>query len=64
MEDIRCLIKAARRKARSVGPLHALWDVIADAEALLDGRKTLLPADEILDLLRRETTPPDLPEDR
>lgn len=31
-----------RIEAGAVGPMHALWDVISDAECLLAGKKTLL----------------------
>lgn len=37
----------ACRKAReiigAVGSLHAMWDVVADAEAILGGRPAILP---------------------
>ena len=36
------LIPIVRRKAAMVGPLHADWDVIFDAEALLDGRPAII----------------------
>lgn len=45
-QDMRdCLrrwIVEARRVAEPVGPIHGLWDVIFDAEALLKGNPTLL----------------------
>ncbi len=45
---LRQKIKEWRAIAEPVGPRHALWDVILDSEALLVGRVTLLPQDEIL----------------
>ncbi|MEM8541957.1 MAG: hypothetical protein AAGF25_13470 [Pseudomonadota bacterium] len=45
---LRQKIKQWRAIAEPVGPQHALWDQILDAEALLVGRATFLPADEIL----------------
>jgi hypothetical protein len=45
-EDVREALRAGIRKVRPVaqkaGPLHGLWDVIFDAEALLEGKRTLL----------------------
>ena len=42
-----------RAKAQPVGPQHALWDVIFDAEALIAGRPTMLSGtpDEIFEKL-------------
>lgn len=39
---LRFAINAARRRAAVVGPQHALWDVIGDAEALLAGKPTIV----------------------
>lgn len=37
-----------RAVAQPIGPHHAYWDLIFDAEALLDGRKTILTPEQIL----------------
>jgi hypothetical protein len=37
--------KDARTKAQDIGPMCALWDAICDAEALLEGRPTILAGD-------------------
>lgn len=37
-----------RKIAEPVGPLHSLWDVIFDAEALLAGRRSLMSVEELL----------------
>jgi hypothetical protein len=42
IETIRELIPKARAIAAPVGPMHSLWDVIFDGEALLAGRQTFL----------------------
>lgn len=39
---LRNRIRDARIRIRAVGPLHAGYDVIMDAEALLDGKPTLV----------------------
>lgn len=39
--DLTAAISSARGRASKVGPQHALWDVIADAEAVLAGKQTL-----------------------
>lgn len=41
-DDLRKAIAAARSRASAVGSMHALWDTIADAEAILAGKPTLL----------------------
>lgn len=41
-EELSNLISRARARAEPVGPMHALWDMIGDAEALLEGKPTLL----------------------
>lgn len=38
---LRDAIVAARQRAAKTGPMHALWDVIFDAEAWATGRETL-----------------------
>lgn len=46
---LRAGIQRARAVAAPVGPLHGLWDVIFDAEALLEGKPTQLsgPPDHV-----------------
>ena len=41
-ETIRAALPHVRRVAQNVGPLHAAWDVIFDAEAWLEGKQTLV----------------------
>lgn len=50
-EKLRRKIKEWRAIAEPVGPQHALWDTIFDAEALLVGRVTLVPAEKVLALV-------------
>lgn len=55
--ELQEAIQVARRRAAQVGPLHSLWDAIADAEALLAGKPTLAdwgsePEARILAVLR------------
>jgi len=45
---LRQKIKEWRAVAEPVGPQHVLWETIFDAEALLVGRATFRPKDEIL----------------
>lgn len=40
--DLQERVEQWRQRAAHVGPQHSLWDVIADAEALLAGRPTLM----------------------
>jgi len=49
--ELRELIERARRVAERVGPMHALWDVISDAEDILAGRPARLSRDQIEALL-------------
>jgi hypothetical protein len=41
-EELRTAIERARKKASAVGPQHALWDVILDAEAILRGQRSVI----------------------
>lgn len=41
-DGLRDAIAKARARAGKAGPLHADWDLIADAEALLAGKPTLI----------------------
>lgn len=52
-DQMRVAIKAAREVAQSVGPMHALWDTIFDAEAILAGRPSLLKRDDIERILNK-----------
>jgi len=40
--ELQAAITSARSRASKVGPMHSLWDVISDAEALLAGKPTML----------------------
>jgi hypothetical protein len=42
-EEMRGLIETARAIAAEVGSLHPAWDVIFDAEAMLDNKRMLVP---------------------
>lgn len=42
-EWLQHCINEARKTAASVGSMHALWDLIFDAEAILKGEQSLLP---------------------
>src|SRR5262249_46608957 len=54
-DELRDRIQKARQIASSVGTQHALWDVIGDAEAILDGRQSFMKRDEVERILREET---------
>ncbi len=41
-DDLRVSIAAARPRAQLIGPMHAHWDVIMDAESFLAGKRTLV----------------------
>ena len=51
-DQLKAFIKEARKRAAPVGPLHALWDLIFDAEALLVGGQTLLSREQIEQQIR------------
>lgn len=51
-ETIAEMVKIASNIAGKVGPLHGLWDIIFDAEALLQGKKTVATRDEIVQALK------------
>jgi hypothetical protein len=40
--DLARIAERLRTTARSAGPMHAYWDLIADVEALLAGRPAIL----------------------
>lgn len=46
-QQMRTLILQARAKAAPVGAMHALWDTIFDAEAILAGQPSLLSRDVV-----------------
>ena len=51
MMDHRQFVRAVeimRAIAARVGPQHAYWDLVFDAEAMLDGRETTIPYHEIV----------------
>lgn len=52
-EKIRELIKKARAIAAPVGSMHAYWDVIFDAESLLEGKSTIADRAAIEESLAR-----------
>jgi hypothetical protein len=56
--DLQAALKSARERASRVGPMHALWDTIFDAEAFLVHRPLLgehgCTHGEIIDSLTRE----------
>ncbi|MBY0559840.1 hypothetical protein [Hyphomicrobium sp.] len=53
-EELRTATKCARAKASAVGPMHALWDVILDAEAILAGKQSLLSRKQVEEILQKE----------
>ena len=57
MMDHRQFVRAVeimRGLAARVGPQHAWWDLIFDAEAMLEGRPTTLPYHEVVAAIERE----------
>lgn len=47
-------VEILRGVAVHAGPQHAYWDVISDAQALLEGRPTTLPKHEVVAAVERE----------
>lgn len=45
---LRAKVSEWRKIAEPVGPLHALWDRISNAENLLSGRISLATYDELI----------------
>jgi hypothetical protein len=41
-DELKAAIHAARGIAGKVGPMHARWDTIFDAEAILQGKPSML----------------------
>ena len=50
---VQALVFQARLRASLRGPVHALWDVIFDAEQWLKGNKTIMPIEDIIEGLRK-----------
>ena len=50
-DDLREMIARARNAAAKVGPLHSMWDVIADAEAILAGCRAILTRGRVEEIL-------------
>ena len=48
VRQVKRKVSEWRERASFAGPQHSLWDLIFDAEALLDGKQTILPAEDIL----------------
>jgi hypothetical protein len=46
-EEIQESINTMRTRAARVGPQHAFWEIIFEAEAMLKGEQTLLDRSEI-----------------
>lgn len=40
----------ARQQAEPVGPQHGAWDFIGDAEAVLAGKRSILPTDQLAEM--------------
>jgi hypothetical protein len=57
-DELTAVIAAARKIAQPVGPMHSLWDMIFDAEALLAGQPTVLSEEAALKEVRRTSLPP------
>ena len=53
-DEIKRAVESMRGRARRVGPQHALWDLIFDCEALLNGERTLLKRADIEAMVRQE----------
>jgi hypothetical protein len=58
-DALRSAARRARLSAQQVGTMSGLWDVIFDAEAVLDGRATMLagPPEQIARRCLRALTP-------
>ena len=53
-QQLREMAQKARAIAVPVGSLSGWWDSILDAEAILAGKRSLLPRDQIEDIFIRE----------
>ena len=53
-DELRDAILIMRQRTARAGMMHALWDTILDAEALLAGRPTLLPREDVIRIVIKE----------
>lgn len=51
-DELRDYVRRARNLVSDVGPLHAQWETIMDAEALLAGKPSVLSRSAVERLLR------------
>jgi hypothetical protein len=54
--EIAAAVAQLRSRAQAVGPLHADWDLIFDAEAILAGKPSLLQRATVEQMLGERTT--------
>jgi hypothetical protein len=47
-EEMRRLLPIARGAAAKIGPMHSMWEVIFDAEALIQGKNAIVDDPEYL----------------
>lgn len=47
-KELQAKVEEWRAESEPVGPQHALWEAIFDAEALLAGRPAFLPVEQLL----------------
>jgi hypothetical protein len=50
-EEMRVAIAGLRKTAVKGGTMHTLWDLIADAEALLAGQESVLSREDVVRLI-------------
>lgn len=50
--EVQSCVATMRSVAAIVGPLHGLWDVIFDAEALLQGRATIVSPEKLVQIMK------------
>lgn len=53
-EEMLQAAKALRVVASSVGSMHAYWDIIFDAEAIVNGKQSMLPRAAVEKMLAAE----------
>lgn len=58
-DEIKEKIRAMRRVAEPVGPLHGYWDLISDADELLKGRQTRISRTELETALAKVPSKPE-----
>jgi hypothetical protein len=51
--ELKDAVDILRQRAQRVGPQHAYWDIIFDAEALIRGHKTLHTREQITAMVER-----------